>query len=506
MSFLVVSIVIFATSSFSTSIDSTTVYAVYTVSYNTTRSTIVHIDIQFMPHKKTEFNLTGRQTFIMPRSVPSGYNLEFYDFYVDNLTAVSLNGGFIPIKKESISGPRWSVECLPNETLSTISYSIDLTKHEQGILSAGDASKIRLDRYIGILGYSVFGYLEQMDQKEHFPIMLNVRSPSNWPIHLTLSPTSQLPYGQAYGLAKNYYHLADSQIYMGPNMSFHSLSILYDKEEHAHKILPFYVVAYTEDSYNLNVSMVADLSVSAMQNILIYYESMPFLFYTVAIEMIMPLDEQHSYGFSIEHLNSCTINVQYGSGVNRNSTQEIIKIFQYNLAHHIQHAWIPKRLFSKFYYPFTFELTPVIDTIWFNEGFGQYIAMDAMASVLPLNESYEYRQYFIRNRFEHYFNATPLFIKHMSLEYVSMIASSLYSTDFRTGTNVFSRGALLAKEIDEFIQSKTQKRKSLRDGIIYLMQWSEVHQYITPFSMKQFPLFFLNATNVDVTPILNKWL
>ena len=85
-----------------------------------------------------------------------------------------------------------------------------------------------------------------------------------------------------------------------------------------------------------------------------------------------------------------------------------------------------------------------------------------MASVLPLNESYEYRQYFIKNRFERYFNATPLFIKHMSLEYVSMIASSLYSADFRTGTNVFSRGALLAKEIDEFIQSKTQKRKQVK--------------------------------------------
>jgi hypothetical protein len=85
--------------------------------------------------------------------------------------------------------------------------------------------------------------------------------------------------------------------------------------------------------------------------------------------------------------------------------------------------------------------------------------MDAMADVLPVNQSYEYRNYFIKNRFEYYFNLAPIFIKQMPLEYLSMIASSLYSTDFRTGSNLFSRGALMAKDIDEFIQLKTQKQK-----------------------------------------------
>jgi len=85
--------------------------------------------------------------------------------------------------------------------------------------------------------------------------------------------------------------------------------------------------------------------------------------------------------------------------------------------------------------------------------------MDAMADVLPANESYEYRNYFIKNRFEYYFNAAPIFIKQMPLKYLSMVASSLYSTDFRTGSNLFSRGALMAKDMDELIQSKTQKQK-----------------------------------------------
>ena len=47
----------------------------------------------------------------------------------------------------------------------------------------------------------------------------------------------------------------------------------------------------------------------------------------------------------------------------------------------------------------------------------------------------------------------------MSLQYLSMVASSLYSTDFRTGSHLFSRGALMAKDIDELIQPKTRKQK-----------------------------------------------
>ena len=82
-----------------------------------------------------------------------------------------------------------------------------------------------------------------------------------------------------------------------------------------------------------------------------------------------------------------------------------------------------------------------------------------MAYVLPTNESYEYRNYFIQNRFEYYLNAAPMLIKQMPLEYLSMIASSLYSTDFRTGSNLFARGALMAKDIDGLIQTKTQKQK-----------------------------------------------
>ncbi|UJR17266.1 hypothetical protein I4U23_004161 [Adineta vaga] len=494
-------------------VTSASVYVTYILSYENTESTNINIQIQFTNDRNTELQLRGPQIFIMPRAIPSGYNLQFYDLYVENLIAKTTDESIVPIKKDSTGGPRWILECTANQTLSNISYSINLTKHEKGILSGGDSSKIRLHQYISILGYSVFGYLEQMDNKEDFPIMLIIHRPSDWPIHCTL----------VSGVAKNYYHLADSQIYMGPNLIYKYASIPFDqsniqidnkltfKQEQNKTTLSFYVIIYTEDVENLNTDMVFNLSVQAMRNLLIYYDTKnnntcPFLFYTVGIEMITPLDDSHTYGFSMEHLYSCTIDIQYGTGINKNSTQDNITRFQYNLAHHIQHAWIPKRLFSTYYYPFTFELPPVIDTIWFNEGFGQYLAMDAMANVLPSNESEQYRDYLMKNRFEYFYHLAPLFIQQMPLKYLSTIASSFYAIDFRTGSHLFARGALMARDIDDWIQSKTQKQKSLRDGIVYMIKWSECNSYKVAFTMEQFPMFFLNATDIDITPVLNKWL
>jgi hypothetical protein len=48
--------------------------------------------------------------------------------------------------------------------------------------------------------------------------------------------------------------------------------------------------------------------------------------------------------------------------------------------------------------------------------------------------------------------------------------------------------------------------RSLRDGIMYMMKWSESNSYITPFTMEQLPTFFINATNVNITSVLEKWL
>jgi hypothetical protein len=38
------------------------------------------------------------------------------------------------------------------------------------------------------------------------------------------------------------------------------------------------------------------------------------------------------------------------------------------------------------YFPFSWELAPVIDTIWLSEGFARYIAIDALADTMPKAE------------------------------------------------------------------------------------------------------------------------
>ena len=55
----------------------------------------------------------------------------------------------------------------------------------------------------------------------------------------------------------------------------------------------------------------------------------------------------------------------------------------YNFAHHIAHAWVPKRAYGHGYFPFQWELAPVLDSIWFAEGFGQYAAIQAVAAGSP---------------------------------------------------------------------------------------------------------------------------
>lgn len=60
----------------------------------------------------------------------------------------------------------------------------------------------------------------------------------------------------------------------------------------------------------------------------------------------------------------------------------------YNLAHHIAHSWIPKRAAAAGYFPWTWELSPVLDSIWFSEGWGQYAAAAALAQEAGLGDAF----------------------------------------------------------------------------------------------------------------------
>jgi len=50
--------------------------------------------------------------------------------------------------------------------------------------------------------------------------------------------------------------------------------------------------------------------------------------------------------------------------------------------------------------------------------------------------------------------------------------AQLTYADFRTGRNLFSRGALMAAEMDERIRGRSAGKKGFRDGMRNVMTWS----------------------------------
>jgi predicted metalloprotease with PDZ domain len=177
---------------------------------------------------------------------------------------------------------------------------------------------------------------------------------------------------------------------------------------------------------------------------------------------------------------------------------------RYNFSHHFAHAWIPKRSYGEGYFPFTWELAPVLDTIWLSEGFAQYAAIVAVAEGLPEEESWSYRKRMLQFRFRSNLEKAPLFIKNMTTVELSRVASTRYSEDFRTGRNVFSRGGLMAAEMDELIQAQTDGKKALRDALRHLVSWSEKNR--RAFRIDELPGIFLDGTEVDTSAVMHRWL
>jgi predicted metalloprotease with PDZ domain len=102
--------------------------------------------------------------------------------------------------------------------------------------------------------------------------------------------------------------------------------------------------------------------------------------------------------------------------------------------------------------------------------------------------------------------ATPSVINGMTLSYLSMIASSSYAYDFRTGQSLYARGALMAYYCDQYIINTTAGKRSLRDGIYELMQTCQALPPNQPFDINQLAAIIMNGTKVDCSDIINQWL
>ncbi len=451
----------------------------YALTYRDSRAGLVSVRIDLPPASR------GSRILVIPRAIPMGYGEQPFDRFVSSVSASSSDGSRLAV--ESAEGPRWLLGA-PDSIVARIEYEVDIARMEQEVLAASDTSKAR-PGYLSLLGYSVLGYVEGLEES---PVRLDLEVPETWPLLTTLAPRLPLPLGRDSASAENFYALADSQIVAGPELEVRALATR----------PPAYFALYAEGE--TDISLLSELAEQAMLRTIEYFGEASFRHYTVLQELLEPLSERHRYGFSMEHLDSATFYLARDGGLTGASSASDRARVLYNFAHHFAHAWIPKRSYGKGYYPFTWELAPVLDTIWFSEGFAQYAAIEAIADGLPEDEARAYRQNLLERRFRQNVATAPAFIRRMSLVELSRVASTRYSEDFRTGRTVFSRGGLMAAEIDDRIRQETRGTHRLRDALRHLVSWSRKNG--RAFEIEELPTIFAEVTGVDTRPIFDWWL
>lgn len=425
--------------------------------------------------------LASPRALVVPRAIPMGYGEQRYDAFVTNLLAYGAgDAGVAPEREE---GPRWR---LPAGT-RRVTYRVDLRRMEQDVRAASDASRVR-DGYLSVLGYSVFAYVDGRDAE---PVRLRIEGPDGWPVLTTLAPAAPAAAARIDADAPDFYALADSQVVMGPRLVVRRLT---------DTPVPLYLAAYAEGAVDFD--RVGRAAVTAFQRVADYFGEVPFAHYTIHQELLAPVSPQHEYGMSMEHLNSSTYYLAAASGLTAASMPEDDARVLYNFAHHIAHAWVPKRAYGPGYFPFQWELAPVLDSIWFAEGFGQYAAIVALAEGMPDHAAY--RQGILSRRFESNIAIAPPFLARLPLVDLSRIASTRYAEDFRTGRLVFSRGGLMAAAIDDRIQSATGGRRSLRDALRFLVAWTARER--RAFAIDELAGLIQQATGVDTSDVIARWL
>jgi predicted metalloprotease with PDZ domain len=453
----------------------------YLVEYSANHAGLLHVVIQ------SPGTMKGPVTLVIPRAIPSGYVQQFYDRYVEDVAGRATDGTVLRTERED--GPRWRVGS-DNNKIKSIEYNVDLARLEREILSASDTSKARAD-YVGLLGYSVFGYLEGFD---NIPIRLEVSAPEGWPVFTTLAPKAPADTSKIVAVAKNFYALADSQVAMGPKLRVQQL----DSQ------IPLFLLSYAEVDTNLNKQ--GEIFADAFRKVLAYFGDAPFDHYTAYIEILKPLSPQHEYGFSMEHLESSTYFLGVDRAITASTTLQQIERDRFNFAHHVSHSWIPKQVYGTGYLPFTWELAPQIDTIWFNEGFARYIALEALADSMPEAQGENLRQRQL-DSLRKTLATMPEFIRSMPLLELSRVGSLMYSDDFRVGRTLFTKGALMAAEIDQKIRERTKGKKRLRDSLRAMVKWGQ--QSHRPFRTDELPGLIAAPVGIsesEIKAIMNQWL
>ncbi len=415
----------------------------------------------------------------IPRGYPGGYSLVLYDGMVENVKGVSPDGTALAVARDPY-GPRWSLG-KAGQRVARVTYDVDVARMERELHDAVETSKVR-PGYAAFLGYSVFGYV---DGEERRPATLEVLAPPGWPVLATLAPAVPAPAGRTSAQAHDYDTLADAQVLMGPEMKLSRLP----------GVLPLVFAAYVEGEADL--SLESTLARTALDRVQAYFGDAPIRQYTVQLELLKPLPG-HGYGFSQEHVDSGTFSLSLARATTAKSSADEREDALVNYAHHMAHSWIPKRAYGPGYSPHTWEAPPVLDTVWFNEGFGRYAGIQALADGMPTAEGAAFRVRTLA-RLKAVLDEAPPFIRRMPLADLSRAASFLYAEDFRFGRSTYARGALMAAEMDDRIRAATGGAKSLKDGLRALLRSPQ------PFRVDDLPRIFREATGADVGEILERW-
>jgi len=434
--------------------------------------------ISYLLNKKADTNkITIQITFdalpaseanlVIPRSAPGTYILTNYIAFVDDVVGYSTTGKQL---QGMIGDGSFFTFGESNEPLNKVSYTVDIEKMEIDLLDASTSSKARED-YMGLFGYSVFGFIEGMEAEA---INLRINTDPSWPIFSTLRPDTDRNFGTDTYEVENYAALVDAQYLLGKGVQV-------IRVEEAP--IPLFVVAYAATADNLEG--IGNTGLSSLQKLAEYFGYIPMPHYTIVYEFLEPISARHDYGFNMEHLNSMT--------AHRDISLEYIPNRDLStIIHHMGHSWVPLRSWGEGYRPFAWQVAPLIETIWLNEGFIWYVSFQQILSD-------EARLNWWKSNIDN----APDFIKTKTLKELSLLGSTQYASDFRIGKNLFSRGALMAYDLDEYIQKQTDGKKSFKDAILGLLNWSKDNQ--RAFKYNEIEPIMSKATGVDLSLIWNKW-
>lgn len=441
----------------------------YTLSYTDSSAALVRVTIEPAVPLRTPV------VFIMPRSVPGNYGVTKYDAFIEQLSADGVDSSKAAFIKNSYGAPRW--ECGDsNFQVRRISYVVNLKKMDEQLHAASDKSIIR-PGFAGLLNYSVLGWIEGHAGDA---VTCSIKSFASWPIFSTLCPSETPAKGTLDFAATDYYALADAQTYLGKRFRVREYPGL----------VPLFVADYSEGpaGYMDDYAWEETTSMKILKD---YFGHLPFPYYTLLLRETIPLPGDDPGNFGMEHLQSSTFFGDTSAIHTRKADEKELWQRMPGYLHHMAHAYIPLRCYGDTYRPYVLEIPPVIHNIWFNEGFMWYIVYDTL-------KQQDWLRYFQLVAYK-----GPPEIRAMTLTQLSETASTQYAEDFRLGTAVFSRGALMAAEINDYLLQHSGGRFSMRTVYRYLYEWSERNR--RPFTMEEFPHLLHDATGLDVSEIIQKW-